>query len=313
MTRRGTKLAVIGAGAVGTSIAYAALIRGSANEVVLYDIAKAKVEAEVLDLAHGTHFTKSAITGGDDLAVLADSDIVVVTAGAKQQPGQTRLELAETNAGILGKLLPRVVELAPHAVIMLVTNPVDVLTVVAQEITGLPAGRVFGSGTLLDTSRLRWVLGRRLGVATESVHAHIVGEHGDTEFPLWSTATIGPVPLLEWRGANPLTSTELDVIAAEVRDAAYRVIEGKGATNYAIGLSAARIVEAVLHDEKGIMPVSTVLSDYRGISGVALSVPCIVGRDGPVPVMGTEFSFSEDQKLRASAVAMRESLDSISY
>ncbi|UOE42561.1 L-lactate dehydrogenase [Agromyces larvae] len=308
---RGSKVAVIGAGAVGTSIAYASLIRGSAREVALYDIAAEKVDAEVLDLAHGTQFTGASVTGGADPAVLEGSDLVIVTAGAKQQPGQTRLELAGTNIRILEQLLPQVQERAPDATILLVTNPVDVLTVAAQQITGLPSGRVFGSGTVLDTSRLRWLLGRRLGVGTASVHADIVGEHGDTEFALWSTAMIGPVPLLEWAGPNRLSTADLDEIAAEVRDAAYRVIAGKGATNYAIGLAVARIVEAVVDDEQVVIPVSTVLDDYRGISGVALSVPCLVGAQGPTPVVGTSFSYAEDQKLRASAHAIRETLASV--
>ncbi|WP_395245873.1 L-lactate dehydrogenase [Agromyces sp. MMS24-K17] len=307
----GSKVSVIGAGSVGTSLAYAALIRESAGEVALYDIAKDKVEAEVLDLAHGTQFTQSSIIGGADPAVLEGSDLVVITAGAKQQPGQTRLELAGTNVRILEQLLPEVQERAPGAVIMLVTNPVDVLTAIARDITGLPSTQVFGSGTVLDTSRLRWLLGKRLGVATSSVHAHIVGEHGDTEFPLWSSATVGPVPLLDWEGPNRLSDGELDDIAVEVRDAAYRVIAGKGATNYAIGLSAARIVEAVLGDEQAVLPVSTVLDDYHGISGVAMSVPCIVGAGGPVPVAGVRFSAEEEGKLAASAEAIRGSLESV--
>ncbi|WP_255368851.1 L-lactate dehydrogenase [Agromyces sp. CF514] len=305
---RGTKLTVVGAGSVGSSLAYAALIRGSAHEVALYDIATAKVEAEVLDLAHGTPFTESSISGGDDIAVAEGSDVIVITAGAKQQPGQTRMDLLATNVRILDSLLPPLVERAPDATIVLVTNPVDVLTVVAQQITGLPSTRVFGSGTVLDTARLRWLLGRRLGVATSSVHAHIVGEHGDTEFPLWSSATIGPVPLLEWHAAVPITTDELDRIAVDVRDAAYKVIEGKGATNYAIGLSGARIVEGLLRDERAVLPVSTVLDDYRGISGVAMSVPSIVGASGPVPVEGTPFSAEEDAKLHASAEAIAGAL-----
>jgi L-lactate dehydrogenase len=299
-----SKLTVVGAGSVGTSLAYAALIRGSANEVALYDIAKAKVEAEVLDLAHGTQFTDSRVIGGDDLAVAEDSHMVVITAGAKQEPGQSRLELAGTNVGILERLLPQLLERAPDAVYVLVTNPVDVLTVAAQHITGLPANRIFGSGTVLDTSRLRWLLARRAGVTTSNVHADIVGEHGDTEFPLWSTARIGSVPLLDWKGGEPFTAPVLDEIAREVRDAAYTVIRGKGATNYAIGLAGARIVEAVLRDEHAIMPVSTVLGGMHGIDGVALSVPSLVSGDGAVPLSETPFSDDEQRMLRASADAI---------
>ena len=300
-----SKLSVIGAGSVGTSLAYAALIRESASEVALYDIARAKVEAEVLDLAHGTQFTRASVSGGADLDVVAGSHVVVITAGAKQQPGQSRMELAGTNVGILERLLPGLLERAPDAVYVLVTNPVDVLTIAAQRISGLPAERVFGSGTVLDTSRLRWLLAERADVTTASVHADIVGEHGDTEFPLWSNARIGPVPILEWRGGDPFTRDELDRIAHEVRNAAYTVIRGKGATNYAIGLTGARIVEAVLKDERAVLPVSTVLSGVRGIDGVALSLPSVVGGDGAFAVAETPMSTDEEALLAASADAIR--------
>ncbi len=306
-----SKLTVVGAGSVGTSLAYAALIRGAASEVALYDIATAKVDAEVLDLAHGTQFTNSRVTGGDDLGVVEGSHVVVITAGAKQAPGQTRLELASTNARILERLLPALLERAPHAVFVLVTNPVDVLTVAAQRITGLPPNRIFGSGTVLDTSRLRWLLARRAGVTTSNVHADIVGEHGDTEFPLWSTARIGPVPILDWRGGEPFSAGELDDIAHEVRDAAYTVIRGKGATNHAIGLAGVRIVEAVLRDERAVMPVSTVLGGVHGLEDVALSVPCVVGGDGAVAIEETPFSPEERLLLHASADAIRTSVDSL--
>lgn len=309
-----SKVAIIGAGAVGTAIAYASLIRRSAREVALYDIVEAKVTAEVLDLAHGTQFTGSSrITGGSDLALIAGANIVVITAGAKQRPGQTRLDLAATNVGILRGLMPRLVEFAPDAVYLLVTNPCDVLAVAAQQISGLPASRVFASGTVLDSSRLRWVLAERAGVSTSSVHAMIVGEHGDSEFPLWSQASIGPVPLLDWErdGVPVFSRDELDSIASDVTNAAYAIIAGKGATNYAIGLSATRIIEAVLSDEKAILPVSSVLTDYRGVSGVALSVPSIVDSSGVSAVIPVPFSADEDARFLASATALRESLASL--
>ena len=282
-----SKLTVVGAGSVGTSIAYASLIRGAARHVALYDIAQEKVEAEVLDLAHGTQFTgASDITGGADLSVVEGSHVVVITAGAKQKPGQTRLDLAAVNAGIITDMMPQLLQAAPNAIYIIVTNPCDVLTVIAREVSGLPANRIFASGTMLDTSRLRWLLGRRVGVSTSSVHASIVGEHGDSEFPLWSTATIGNVPVLDWRdsASEPITRDELDRIAADVRDAAYKVIQGKGATNYAVGLSTTRVVEAIFNDQRSVLPVSTVLDDFHGISGVALSVPCIVDASGATPI-----------------------------
>src|SRR5680860_872647 len=191
-----SKLTIVGAGSVGASAAYAALIRGSARQIALYDIATKKVDAEVLDLAHGTQFTGSSqIIGGSDISVAAGSHVVVITAGAKQNPGQTRLELADVNARMLGTLIPQLVEVAPNAIYVIVTNPCDVLTVLAQEQSGLPPERIFASGTVLDTSRLRWKLAERAGVSPSSVHASIIGEHGDSEFPLWSRATIGGVPV----------------------------------------------------------------------------------------------------------------------
>ncbi|WP_460801276.1 L-lactate dehydrogenase [Microbacterium sp. GXF6406] len=307
-----TKLTVVGAGSVGVSVAYAALIRGSAGEVALFDIAQEKVDAEVLDLSHGTQFTGPSVSGGSDPAVIDGSDVVVVTAGAKQKPGQTRMELAATNAAIIESLMPMLVEHAPDAVFLIVTNPADVMTVVAQRATGLPASRIFGSGTVLDTSRLRWRLAERAGVSTASVHADIVGEHGDTEFPLWSNARIGPVPILDWCGEQaPFTAEELTEIAVDVRDAAYAVIRGKGATNLAIGVSCARIVEAVLHDEHAVMPVATVLDGVHGIDGVALSVPSVVSATGAHPLAETPMSAEEEQMLQDSAAAIRASLDAL--
>ena len=309
-----SKLTVVGAGSVGSSVAYAALIRGSARHVALYDIAAPKVEAEVLDLAHGTQFTGSSdIVGGSDLSVVEGSHVVVITAGAKQHPGQTRLELAGTNARIMRSMMPQLLEAAPDAIYVIVTNPCDVLTVLAQEQTGLAPERIFASGTVLDTSRLRWKLAERAGVATSSVHAYIVGEHGDTEFPLWSKATIGSVPILDWvtpRG-DRMSAEELDQIAVDVRDAAYKVIQGKGATNYAIGLSSARIVEAILRDEHAVMPVSTVLHDFHGVDRVALSVPSVVSASGASPIRETQFDHQERELLHRSGTALREVADSL--
>lgn len=309
-----SKVTIVGAGSVGSSAAYAALIRGSARHVALYDIATEKVEAEVLDLAHGTQFTgTSDIIGGSDLSVVEGSHVVVITAGAKQNPGQTRIELAGVNAGIMKKMMPQLLSVAPDAIYVIVTNPCDVLTVLAQEDTGLPSERIFASGTVLDTSRLRWKLAERAGVSTSSVHAYIVGEHGDTEFPLWSKATIGTVPILEWvtpRG-DRLTVEELDQIAIDVRDAAYKVIQGKGATNYAIGLSSARIIEAILRDERAVMPVSPVLRDFHGVDGVALSVPSIVSAAGAEPIRETQFDAHELELLHASAETLKQVADSL--
>jgi len=314
---RASKLSIIGAGSVGTSVAYAALIRYSARQVVLYDINQPKVEAEVLDLAHGTPFTGvSHISGGSDLALVADSDVIVVTAGAKQAPGQTRLELAGENATILRQLMPRLVALAPHAVYVLVTNPCDVLTVVAESCVDLPPGRLFSSGTVLDSARLRWLIGEAAAVAAQNVHALIIGEHGDSEFALWSDATIGLTPLREWTDdADTLLfpRERLEGLTHDVVHAAARIIAGKGATNYAIGLSAARIVEAVLHNERAILPVSTMLRGYRDIDGIALSVPSIVGARGVQRVLDVPMDDVEIDLLHRSAEALQRSLHSIGF
>ena len=314
MHSHSSKVSVIGAGAVGASMAYAMLIRESAREVVLYDVNESKVTAEVLDLAHGTQFTgSSSITGGADISATANSDVVVITAGAKQNPGQTRLELAGVNFEILKSLLPDLLRYSPDAIFVLVTNPCDVLATAAQKLTGLPANRIFSSGTVLDSSRLRWLLAEKVDVSTANIHANIIGEHGDSEFALWSQATVGNTPLLEWKLADggTLTREALDEIAYSVKTAAYKVIEGKGATNFAIGLSGARIVEAILNDEHAILPISSVLTDYHGISGIAMSVPTLVTRQGASRTIDIAMEPHEQALFEASASAIRSSLESL--
>lgn len=307
---RTTKLAIVGAGSVGATIAYAALMRGAARHVALFDIDAAKVEAEALDLGHGIQFGPMArIEGSDDIEVCAGADVVVVTAGAKQKPGQTRLELAEKTVGLVRTLMPQLRNVAPDAVFIMVTNPVDVVTYAALKTSGLPPERVFGSGTVLDTSRLRYLVAQHCGVAVQNVHAYIAGEHGDHQFPLWGSATIGGVPLLKWPGlpgaSGPLTREVRDRIAEEVVGSAYRIIEGKGATNYAIGLATTRIIEAVLKDEHRIMPVSRLLEDYHGESDVCLSVPTFVSRDGAQTQLEVPMSVDELSHLRRSSEALR--------
>ena len=314
MHSHSSKVSVIGAGAVGASMAYAMLIRESAREVVLYDVNESKVTAEVLDLAHGTQFTgASSISGGADISATANSDVVVITAGAKQNPGQTRLELASVNFSILKSLLPDLIKHSPDAIFVLVTNPCDVLATAAQKLTGLPANRIFSSGTVLDSSRLRWLLAEKLDVSTSNVHANIIGEHGDSEFALWSQATVGNTPLLDWQLADgsKLSREVLEEIAYSVKTAAYKVIEGKGATNFAIGLSGARIVEAILNDEHAILPISSVLTDYHGVSGIAMSVPTLVTRQGASRTIDIAMEPHEQALFEASASAIRSSLGSL--
>jgi L-lactate dehydrogenase len=309
--RRTTKLGIVGAGSVGATVAYAALMRGVARTVALFDINPVKVEAEVLDLGHGIQFMPNAqIVGSDHLSVLADSDVIVVTAGAKQKPGQSRLDLADATVRLVRELMPQLVDVAPDAVFIMVTNPVDIVTYAAIRTSDLEPGRVFGSGTVLDSSRLRWLVAQHCNVSVQSVHATIAGEHGDTEIPLWSSAAIGSVPLLNWRGTKtgngPFDQTVRNHMAEEVVGSAYRIIEGKGATNYAIAQAATRIVEAVLKDEKSILPVSSLLTDYYGISDVCLSVPAVVGRGGVEARLEIPMSGEEMAGLRHSAEHLRE-------
>jgi L-lactate dehydrogenase len=306
---RTTKLAVVGAGAVGSTMAFAALTRGSARSIALYDVIRSKVEAEVLDLQHGLMFTSQAhVTGSDDVAVCAGADVVVVTAGAKQKPGQSRIDLAEGTIGLMREILPGLVDVAPDATYLMVTNPVDVVTYAALKISGLPREQVFGSGTVLDSSRLRVVLAERCGVAVGNVHAYVAGEHGDSEIALWSSATIGGVPLLGWEplaGTPPLDAAVRSEVHREVVDSADRIIAGKGATTYAVGLAGTRIIEAVLNDERRIMPVSSLLDDYYGISDVCLSVPSLVDRRGVTDNVRVPMSDEELVGLRTSAASVR--------
>jgi L-lactate dehydrogenase len=306
--RRTSKLGIVGAGAVGSTMAYAALMRAAARTVALLDVNKAKVEAEVLDLSHGIQFMSMAeVMGSDDVSVMADCDVVMFTAGAKQRPGQSRLDLAEATISLVKKVLPGIVEVAPNAVYVMVTNPVDVVTYAALKISGLPPSQLFGSGTVLDSSRLRYLIARHTGVAVQNVHAYVAGEHGDTELPLWSSATIGSVPILEWSSGEggPLTREVRDAIAREVVESAYRIIEGKGATNYAIALAGSRIIEAVLKDERRILPVSSLLDGYLGMSDVCLSVPSIVGSSGVHERLEVPMSSDELMGMRRSAEAVR--------
>jgi L-lactate dehydrogenase len=302
------KVAIVGAGAVGAAIAYAAQIRGVCRQLALFDLNADKVRAEALDLNHGLQFTPTAeITGSSDLAVCNDADVVVITAGAKQRPGQTRLELAAANVAMCRDLVPRLVEQAPDTLLLLVTNPVDVVTYAAQKFSGLPAHRVFGSGTVLDSSRLRFLIAQHTGVAVQNVHAYIAGEHGDSEVPLWSTATIGGVPVQDWApaGGEPLDEPARARMYREVVTSADQIIAGKGATSLAVGLAVSRILEAVLNDEHRVLPVTSLLDDVHGISDVCLSMPSVIGRTGVSSVLATPLSEDELARLSASAATLR--------
>src|SRR6478609_1747516 len=296
---RRNKVAIVGAGSVGATLAYASLIRGVTHDVVLYDMNADKVEAEVLDLRHGLLFCPPANVDG--------SDVIAISAGAKQKPGQTRLELAGTNVEICRALIPDLLSVAPDAVLLMVTNPVDVLTLAALKFSGLPKNRVLGSGTVLDSARLRDLIARNLGVASQSVHAWIAGEHGDSEFPLWSSASVGSVPVGKFEmpdGARLDVPTE-ERIAKEVVTAAERIIRGKGATNYAVGLAATRVIEAILRDENSVLPVSSLIDGRYGLSDVCLSLPSLVNKSGVAAMLDVPMSEQELELLKRSANEVR--------
>jgi L-lactate dehydrogenase len=310
------RLAIIGAGRVGSSIAYASLVRGAARHIALYDVNAAKVKAEALDLSHGRQFAPATeIEGGSDLEIVRGADAVVLTAGASQKPGQTRLDLLKANVALCRELVPELVRLAPEAILLLVTNPVDVLTHACREISGLPAGRVLGTGTTLDTSRFRFVLSRRCQVAVANVHAFIVGEHGDSELPLWSSATVAGTPVADWLAAQgrPFAAGEPARIFAGVRDAAYEVIAGKGATHYASGLAAVRVLEAIFDDERAVLPVTARVEGAHGLAPVTLSLPRLVDRQGAGPLAPLRLAEEERAALHASAETIRRAGASVGF
>ena len=311
-----SKLAIVGAGSVGATVAYACLIRGVGRQIVLHDVNRAKVEAEVLDLNHGLQFVPMAsVEGSDDVAVCADADVIVIAAGARQKPGQTRMALAAANAAICRTLVPQLLRLAPQAILLVITNPVDVLTYVTLKLSGLPSRRVLGSGTMLDSSRFRYLIAQRCRVAVQNVHAYIAGEHGDAEVPLWSSAAIANIPLHQWAvpSHGKLSVRDRTEIFQNVKQAGSQIVHGKGATNYAIGLATAQILESILNDENRILPVSTLLADYRGISDVCLSVPSIVNRTGVETALPIPMNEAEESGLRHSAEVIRAAAQSLGF
>lgn len=312
------KIAIVGAGSVGAAIAYACLIKGVAREVALYDSNVAKVEAETLDLNHGLQFVPPAsVEGSADVGVCAGAAVVVITAGAKQKPGQSRMDLAAANTAICKDLIPKVLAVAPEATLLLVTNPIDVITYVTHQISGLPAERVLGSGTVLDTSRFRFLIAKRLRVAVQNVHAYIAGEHGDSEIPLWSSASVGNVPLHQWAvpGHGKLSVPDRVAIFQNVKTAAQQIIAGKGATNYAIGLATAQILEALLRDENRVLPVSGLVSGFLDDSAatICMSVPRIVNRRGVGPVLPVPLNDNERSGLMNSAATIRAAISAVGF
>lgn len=302
------KVGIVGTGMVGASFAYALMQRSLANEIVLIDANRGRAEAEAMDLNHGLPFVRPLRITAGDYADLAGARITVVTAGAAQKPGETRLQLLERNAAIFRQVIPEIVKYNPEGIILIASNPVDLMTYLSVQISGLPATRVFGSGTILDTARFRYLLGQHYTVDPRSVHAYIVGEHGDSELGLWSLANIAGVRLSDFKSTSGLGYDEaaLEEIFKQTRDAAYAIIERKGATYYAIGLGLLTIVEAILRDQHTVLTVSSLMSGQYGVSDICISLPTIVGASGIEEVLNLSISAEEEAAFRHSAATLAE-------
>lgn len=307
------KVAVVGAGLVGATSAYAMIISGLCSELVMVDVNKDKAKGEVLDLMHGASFVKPVQIIAGDYIDAAGADIVLIAAGANQKPGENRLDLVTRNTEVFKQIIPRICAVCPDALMLVVTNPVDILTWVTLKISGFHPSRVIGSGTVLDSSRFRRVLSDYFGLAAVSVHAYIIGEHGDTEVPLWSLANVAGVPLDEFNLTSGFNERlfDKDRLFGEVKNAANAIIKGKGATYYAIGLAVRRIMEAVLRDENSILTVSSLLEDVYGISGVCLSLPSIVNASGVSRVLELPIDDREKQQLKHSAETIKKVMDGL--
>ena len=303
-----SKVGIIGTGMVGASFAYALMQRGLVNEMVLIDANRPRAEAEAMDLNHGLPFVRPMRISAGDYPDLAGAAVTVVTAGSAQKQGETRLQLLERNADIFRKIIPEIVKHNPDGIILIASNPVDLMTLLSQQISGLPPGRVFGSGTILDTARFRYLLGQRYTVDPRSVHAYIIGEHGDSELALWSLANIAGVRLNDFQSAGGVgyDSAALQSIFEQTRDAAYAIIERKGATYYAIGLGLLTIVEAILRDQHTVLTVSSLMSGQYGVRDVCISLPTIVGAHGIEEVLNLALSPEEEQAFRHSAQTLTE-------
>lgn len=311
MKKKGTKISMIGAGSVGATACYALVIDGLAQELVIVDVNKQKTEGEVLDLSHGAGFFKPVNIIAGDYEDTKDSDIVIITAGAAQKPGETRIDLVNKNIKIMESIIPNVVKYSPDSILLVVSNPVDILSYIAYELSGFPKERVIGSGTVLDTSRLKYEIGKSFNVAPSDIQSYILGEHGDTEFPAWSLTNIQGIKIEEYAKTMGYEYNEdiKNEIHENVRSAAYEVINRKGATFYAIGLAIRRIVEAILSDEKSILPVSALIEDYYGINDIYLGVPAIVGRSGIEWVIKADLNDEEVLRLKESANALEDVLN----
>ena len=307
------KVGVVGCGFVGAASAFAIMESGLFSEMVLIDANKEKAEGEALDISHGLPFAKPMQIYAGDYEDIADAAIVVVTAGAGQKPGETRLDLVKKNVGIFKSIIPQIAEKNKEGILLIVANPVDILTLAALKLSGYPENRVFGSGTVLDTARLKYLLGEHLEVDSRSVHAFIIGEHGDSEIAAWSSANVSGIPLndfCEMRGHFDHENA-MKKIAEDVKNSAYEIIGKKGATYYGIAMSVKRILEAVVRDEKSILPISSLQHDNHGISDIAISMPAIVGRNGVEGTVPISLSPEEEAALLESAKTLKAVADDV--
>jgi len=310
------KVGIVGCGFVGSTAAYSLITRGIGREIVLVDKNHARAVAEADDLFHAVPFTEPLLVRAGEYADLAGCQVVVIAAGVNQQPGETRLQLLERNAAVFASVVPEVVTHAPDAVLVVATNPVDVMTHLTARLAarlGMPVERVLGSGTTLDTARFRTLLGAQLGIDSRHVHAYVVGEHGDSEVLCWSSVMVGGLKLDEvcrLRGV-PMTDAIRADIDQSVRKAAYRIIQGKGATYYGIGSALARIVDVILHDQRSIMTVCAPTADVEGVADVTLALPRLIGGDGVITPMPLSLTAEERTALRQSATTLRAAIDTI--
>lgn len=307
------KVAIIGCGMVGATTAYTLMQHGLFSEMVLVDVNKERAEGEAMDINHGMTFASPMDIYAGDYDDIMDAAIIVVTAGAGQKPGETRLDLVKKNAGILGTIIPEIAKRNYQGILLIVANPVDILTHVAQKMSGLPRNRVFGSGTVLDTARLKFLLGRHLNVDNRNIEAYIIGEHGDSEIPVWSSANVGGVPIHDFCEMWGFYNHEkaMEEIANGVKNSAYEIIRKKKATYYGIAMGVQRICEVIVRDEKSILPVSIYLDGEFGLEGATLSLPSIVGKDGIEKIVPISLSDEEQKALAHSADVLKETAATI--
>jgi L-lactate dehydrogenase len=309
------KIGIVGSGFVGSTAAYAMVLQGVGSEFVLVDINRKLADAHAQDILHATPFAHPTRVIAGDYEALKGADIVVIAAGVAQKPGETRLQLLERNAQVFADVVPKICQNAPDAILLIATNPVDVMTQVATRLSGLPPERVIGSGTILDTARFRALLGEYLGVSPQSVHAYVLGEHGDSEVLVWSEARVGGVRVFDFAEQinRPITEEVRKQIDDGVRLAAYRIIEGKGATYFGIGAGLARLAKAILSDERAMLTVSILTEEVEGVTEVALSLPRIVGRQGVVATLPVSLSEDERLALRKSAEILKQVATQLGY